>query len=179
VRLPLPLPWRGPGAERALVIDGEASRARFRIGAGRTAECRGVTGELRFGRNGAPAELQLGIDLARLVDLDGGLPGELWRLLGVQNCDVIDYRATAVAVETFAVEGVLRVTWLGTLRLGARVRQQPMATWLAMLVPRTARMQGVGTVDGRDFGLLQRHVLGVFPESSEVTVALDLAWKQP
>src|SRR6185436_12479705 len=106
-------------------------------------------------------------------------PGELWRILGVQNCDVIDYRATAVAVETFAVAGVARVTWLGTLRLGSRVRQQGMETWLARLLPRTARMQGVGTVDGRDFGLLQRHALGVFPQSSEVTVALDLAWRQP
>jgi hypothetical protein len=176
--LPLPLAWRGPGNGRTLTADA-ASRVRFRIGH-RTAECRGVTGELTWGRAGAPAELQLRIDLARLVDLDAGaVRGELWRLLGVQNGDVIDYRARAVAVETYDVAGVSRITWLGSLQLGTRVRQQVMQTFLATLLPPAARMQGVGTVDGRDFGLPERYSFGVLPQASEVTVALDLAWRQP
>lgn len=181
ITLPLPLAWRGPVAGTRMQLDSRDSSVRFRVDTGFgsiTADCAEPVGTITFAANGQPGELELRCELRRLRAADDATAQAAKALLGVASGDTVSYRGALQAAETYAQPGVARLTFDGTLALGPQRRRQPMQLWLVLLQPGTVRLQGVGTIDGHQFGLPRRRRAGVLPETSSIDVALDLAFRR-
>ncbi|MBK8098527.1 MAG: hypothetical protein IPK26_15565 [Planctomycetes bacterium] len=172
--LPMPPTWRGPGPEATLHLQPSASRVEFAVDSTlqhTVAAATGLSGALQWDQHGEPAALSLTIDLAQLQSDAGGTA--LWRLLGCKHTDRLGWNGRVLARTTFAVPGVARLELVGPLQFAGRVRSQPMQLWIARL-PGRVIVQGVGTVDGDDFGLPRRYLLGLLPDRHRVTLALHL-----
>jgi hypothetical protein len=174
VELPLPPAWRGPGAEGELQLQPTATRAHFSVHStlqSTEAAAPGIRGTLSYDAQGNPAVVSLAIELERL---QAGSGDDLCRLLGCKRTDVLTWTGHVVARTSFAVPGIQRLDLVGPLQFAGRVRSQPMQLWLAQLLPGRAVLQGVGTVDGEDFGLPRRYLWGIVRDRHEITLALHL-----
>lgn len=179
----LPTMHGQPPAKSAqhLELDAERSSVRFLV-TGLHEEllvaCTSVKGTMDLEPNGS-GELELELDLASLQPLHGVDRGvDVAHVLGVYRGSTIVYRAKLVSIATSDLPGVSQRTWIGTLRFGAQVLQQPMQLWQCALPGQPLRLQGHGTVAAANFGLPTRRWLALFPEEHAVTLGLDLAWRR-
>lgn len=173
--------------ERSFELDPERSSVRFLATGERgelLAECTRIEGRLDLGADTLDGALQLTLDLSSLRALDGnagdgpsGGPG-IRDVLGVLGDVGVEVRSKLVAVEVDDMPGVQLDTWVGTVRIGGRVLQQPMQLWRTMLPGARLRQQGHGTVGGAGFGLPAHGWLGLLEDHFDVTLGLDLAWRR-
>lgn len=173
--------------EQNLELDAEHSSVRFLVTGLRgelLVACPSVQGSLKLLAGGAGGELELRLDLASLVPLHdstvhGGTGGvDVPHVLGVHRGSEIVYRANLVATTGSDLPGVVQRTFLGTLRFGSRVMQQPMQLWQCSLPGQPLRLQGHGTVAAETYGLPKRRWLALIDEGHAVTLGLDLAWRR-
>ncbi|MBX3463464.1 MAG: hypothetical protein KF830_09850 [Planctomycetes bacterium] len=171
-----------PTGDADHVLDGERSTVRFLVTTGgreRLVACRRVAGSLRRASPGHHQELELRLDLASLQAADDSATGlDLWHLLGVHRGGEVVYRARLLRTATSNLPGVGARLWLGTLRLGDRVVQQPMELWQVALPGQPLRLQGHGSVAAHAYGLPVRSWLGLAPQTHVVTLGLDLVWRR-
>lgn len=170
-----------PRSAQHLELDAERSSVRFLVGGLREellVACTSVKGSMDLEPNGT-GDLELVLDLASLQPLHGADRGvDVAHVLGVYRGSTIVYRAKLVSVASSDLPGVSQRTWIGTLRFGSQVLQQPMQLWQCALPGQPLRLQGHGTVAATNFGLPTRRWLALFPEDHAVTLGLDLAWRR-
>ena len=167
--------------EQVLELDAEHSSVRFLVTGLRgelLVACPAVQGSLKLLAGGAGGELELRLDLASLVPLHDAASVDVPHVLGVHRGSEIVYRANLVATTGSDLPGVVQRTFLGTLRFGARVMQQPMQLWQCSLPGQPLRLQGHGTVAAEAYGLPKRRWLALIDEGHAVTLGLDLAWRR-
>lgn len=181
--LPVPVVPAVAGRAEMFEVDPERSSVRFVLGTGageRVFVCPGMHGRLVLGANDAAAELELQLDLATLTPLAGCTgPGcSLLDLLGPHRDGLVAFRAGLLSTATSPMPGVLRRTWVGTLRCGGHAVQQTIDAWQSRLPGRPLRLQAHGPVPVELLGLPRHGGLLSFVDHHDVTLGFDLAWRR-
>lgn len=181
VALPTPnlLPFRP--SKDVLELVAERSTARFLVRGAigeLAAKCPSLRGSLQLDPEPQRCQLELRLDLASLVGLDGApVPSDALRqLLGVHRSGEVVFRGTLAHTLTTPVPGLVQLVFDGRLALGGHVVRQTLGLWRAALPGQAQRFLGHGTVAASDYGLPRRSFLGFGGAEHQVTLGLDLAF---
>ncbi len=182
--LPVPVRAHAPAADSRYPLRAEGSLATFAAaGPFRSVQARtdAIDGAVRFDEHGAPAALELTIDLRRLQPVDGTdeatFAAAVQRVLGLAAQDRLQFRGVPEQVTAVPQAGLQRIRWVGQLQLGPHLLRLPMDLWMVTIAKGRVRLQGAGGIDSTLLPLPRRYFLGVLPERLHITLGLDLEFQ--